>query len=177
MTVRRPLLVLLLYSPRTQLPSAPLSKRMSNRTCTKSPILLSSETYVFSSSFPTASPNYALNPQLFARAGLPSTSASADSPLAPLPAVAPAAGPAPSQSFSPSTPPPPPAAPSKGGPEIYIHGWVYDVENGKVSDLGVSVGPPGCALPFSPFPVVGAVAAHAAAAEGGCAAGCGAVPV
>ena len=125
----------------------------------------------------TASPNYALNPQLFARAGLPSTSASADSPLAPLPAVAPAAGPAPSQSFSPSTPPPPPAAPSKGGPEIYIHGWVYDVENGTASDLGVSVGPPGCALPFSPFPVVGAVAAHAAATEGGCAAGCGEVSV
>ncbi|KJA14796.1 hypothetical protein HYPSUDRAFT_173119 [Hypholoma sublateritium FD-334 SS-4] len=113
---------------------------------------------------------------LFARAGL----ASADhATLAPLPAVAPAAGPAPSPSLSPSTPPPPLAAPSKGGPEIYIHGWVYDVENGKVSDLGVSVGPPGCALPFSPFPVVGAVAAHAAAVEGrhGCVEGCGEVPV
>ncbi|KAF8957586.1 carbonic anhydrase [Flammula alnicola] len=39
--------------------------------------------------------------------------------------------------------------------EIYIHGWVYDVENGKVSDLGVSVGPPGRDLPFSPFPLIG----------------------
>ncbi|TFK32444.1 carbonic anhydrase [Crucibulum laeve] len=27
--------------------------------------------------------------------------------------------------------------------EVYIHGWVYDVETGEVLDLGVSVGPPG----------------------------------
>lgn len=52
-----------------------------------------------------------------------------------------------------------------------------------MSDLGVSVGPPGCALPFSPFPVIGAVAAHAAAIAGegaGCRegrGGCGEVPV
>ncbi|KAJ2933076.1 hypothetical protein H1R20_g4048, partial [Candolleomyces eurysporus] len=26
---------------------------------------------------------------------------------------------------------------------FYIHGWVYDIENGQVKDLGVSVGPPG----------------------------------
>ncbi|KAF9552587.1 carbonic anhydrase [Agrocybe pediades] len=40
--------------------------------------------------------------------------------------------------------------------EVFIHGWVYDVENGKVSDLGVSVGPPGKRLPPSPFPMVDA---------------------
>lgn len=38
--------------------------------------------------------------------------------------------------------------------EIYIHGWVYDVENGKVCDLGVTVGPPGAQVPPSPFPVI-----------------------
>ncbi|KAH9485898.1 Carbonic anhydrase [Psilocybe cubensis] len=39
--------------------------------------------------------------------------------------------------------------------EVFIHGFVYDVETGKVSDLGVSVGPPGRRLPPSPFPLVG----------------------
>ncbi|KAJ3510823.1 hypothetical protein NLJ89_g4456 [Agrocybe chaxingu] len=38
--------------------------------------------------------------------------------------------------------------------DIFIHGWVYDVENGKVSDLDVSVGPPGKEIPPSPFPVL-----------------------
>ncbi|PFH48556.1 hypothetical protein AMATHDRAFT_149621, partial [Amanita thiersii Skay4041] len=37
---------------------------------------------------------------------------------------------------------------------VFIHGWVYDVETGEVADLNVSVGPPGLALPKSPFPVV-----------------------
>ncbi|KAG2019973.1 carbonic anhydrase [Coprinopsis cinerea AmutBmut pab1-1] len=30
---------------------------------------------------------------------------------------------------------------------VYIHGWVYDLETGVVSDLGVSVGPPGWSTP------------------------------
>ena len=38
--------------------------------------------------------------------------------------------------------------------EVFIHGWVYDVETGKVSDLGVSVGPPGRMVPTSPFPLL-----------------------
>lgn len=38
--------------------------------------------------------------------------------------------------------------------DVYIHGWVYDVENGQVSDLGVSVGPPGKLLPPTPFPTI-----------------------
>jgi len=38
--------------------------------------------------------------------------------------------------------------------EVFIHGWVYDVETGKVSDLGVSVGPPGREVPTSPFPLL-----------------------
>lgn len=38
--------------------------------------------------------------------------------------------------------------------EVFIHGWVYDVETGIVSDLGVSVGPPGRPMPMSPFPAV-----------------------
>ncbi|CAA7263071.1 unnamed protein product [Cyclocybe aegerita] len=36
--------------------------------------------------------------------------------------------------------------------EVYIHGLVYDIENGVVSDLRVSVGPPGRVVPPSPFP-------------------------
>ncbi|KAF8735091.1 hypothetical protein AX14_002762 [Amanita brunnescens Koide BX004] len=35
---------------------------------------------------------------------------------------------------------------------VFIHGWVKDIENGVVSDLGVSVGPPGVPTPKSPFP-------------------------
>lgn len=30
---------------------------------------------------------------------------------------------------------------------VYVHGWVYDLENGVVSDLGVSSGPPGWVPP------------------------------
>ncbi|KAF8815050.1 carbonic anhydrase [Phlegmacium glaucopus] len=37
---------------------------------------------------------------------------------------------------------------------VYIHGWVYDVESGEVSDLGVSVGPPGKVVPPTPFPTI-----------------------
>ncbi|PPQ83729.1 hypothetical protein CVT25_006133 [Psilocybe cyanescens] len=51
-----------------------------------------------------------------------------------------------------------PTIPSTSGKarvtEVYIHGFVYDVETGKVSDLGVSVGPPGRILPASPFPLI-----------------------
>ncbi|KAJ3504038.1 hypothetical protein NLJ89_g8150 [Agrocybe chaxingu] len=36
--------------------------------------------------------------------------------------------------------------------EVYIHGWVYDIEDGVVSDLRVSIGPPGRVVPLSPFP-------------------------
>ncbi|CAA7263072.1 unnamed protein product [Cyclocybe aegerita] len=49
----------------------------------------------------------------------------------------------------------PPASensPTNEAGDLFIHGWVYDVENGRVSDLGVSVGPPGRPLPPSPFP-------------------------
>ena len=38
--------------------------------------------------------------------------------------------------------------------EVYIHGWVYDIENGQVSDLGVSVGPSGKIVPPTPFPTI-----------------------
>lgn len=36
---------------------------------------------------------------------------------------------------------------------VYVHGWVYDIENGQVSDLGVSVAPPGKVIPSTPFPI------------------------
>ena len=35
---------------------------------------------------------------------------------------------------------------------VYIHGSVYDIENGQVSDIGVPAGPPRKVLPPSPFP-------------------------
>ncbi|KIK03058.1 hypothetical protein K443DRAFT_677059 [Laccaria amethystina LaAM-08-1] len=38
---------------------------------------------------------------------------------------------------------------------VYVHGWVYDVESGEVSDLGISAGPPGKEVPPTPFPLVG----------------------
>ena len=38
------------------------------------------------------------------------------------------------------------------GTYVFIHGWVYDVENGEVSDLNVSLGPPGREIPKSPWP-------------------------
>ncbi|EAU89668.1 carbonic anhydrase [Coprinopsis cinerea okayama7 len=42
---------------------------------------------------------------------------------------------------------------AEGGPagDVFIHGWVYDIENGEIRDLGVSVGPPGKAIPPVPF--------------------------
>ncbi|KXN86497.1 Carbonic anhydrase [Leucoagaricus sp. SymC.cos] len=38
--------------------------------------------------------------------------------------------------------------------DIFIHGWVYDIANGEIHDLGVSVGPPGKPVPAAPFPAV-----------------------
>ncbi|KAF5334695.1 hypothetical protein D9611_011947 [Ephemerocybe angulata] len=35
---------------------------------------------------------------------------------------------------------------------FFIHGWIYDIENGEVKDLGVSVGPRGSTVPAIPFP-------------------------
>ncbi|KAF6752321.1 hypothetical protein DFP72DRAFT_905688 [Ephemerocybe angulata] len=42
---------------------------------------------------------------------------------------------------------------------VYVHGWVYDLETGVVSDLGVSAGPPGWVPPpggVQGFPMRGA---------------------
>lgn len=44
--------------------------------------------------------------------------------------------------------------PTKPAAEVFIHGWVYDIENGEVVDLGVSVGPPGVEVPLAPFSAV-----------------------
>ncbi|KXN82650.1 Carbonic anhydrase, partial [Leucoagaricus sp. SymC.cos] len=38
------------------------------------------------------------------------------------------------------------------GTYVFIHGWVYDLENGEVTDLNVTVGPPGREIPKSPWP-------------------------
>ncbi|KAF9467906.1 carbonic anhydrase [Collybia nuda] len=40
-----------------------------------------------------------------------------------------------------------------GGPpaEVFIHGWIYDIENGQITDLAVSTGPPGVPIPPTPF--------------------------
>jgi carbonic anhydrase len=35
---------------------------------------------------------------------------------------------------------------------VFIHGWVYDLENGEVADLNVTVGPPGKEFPKSSWP-------------------------
>ncbi len=35
---------------------------------------------------------------------------------------------------------------------VFIHGWVYDLENGEVTDLNVTVGPPGHEISKSPWP-------------------------
>jgi len=50
--------------------------------------------------------------------------------------------------------------------DVFIHGWVYDIANGEVRDLGISVGPPGKAIPTPPLDAVaksasGSVDAHA----------------
>jgi hypothetical protein len=39
--------------------------------------------------------------------------------------------------------------------DVFVHGWVYDIETGEVADLGVSVGPPGREVPRTPFPRLG----------------------
>ncbi|EKM75978.1 hypothetical protein AGABI1DRAFT_116063 [Agaricus bisporus var. burnettii JB137-S8] len=38
------------------------------------------------------------------------------------------------------------------GTYVFIHGWIYDLENGDVTDLNVTVGPPGREIPTSPWP-------------------------
>ncbi|KAF8637702.1 hypothetical protein AX16_010777 [Volvariella volvacea WC 439] len=53
-----------------------------------------------------------------------------------------------------TTPPPAPTPEVTAPKDVFIHGWVYDIEDGHVSDLGVSVGPPGKSLPEMPFPPV-----------------------
>ncbi|KAF8174076.1 carbonic anhydrase [Pholiota molesta] len=50
--------------------------------------------------------------------------------------------------------------------DVFIHGWVYDIENGEVHDLGVSVGPPGKAIPAAPFEAVAKSAAESVDAHG-----------
>ncbi|KAJ8514627.1 hypothetical protein ONZ45_g7845 [Pleurotus djamor] len=52
--------------------------------------------------------------------------------------------------------------------DVFVHGLVYDIENGEVHDLGVSMGPPGKAVPELPFPklnITAPVSIHNAAAN------------
>lgn len=35
--------------------------------------------------------------------------------------------------------------------DVFVHGWVYDMETGEVVDLGVSVAPPGREVPKCRF--------------------------
>jgi len=35
--------------------------------------------------------------------------------------------------------------------DVFIHGWVFDIENGDIHDLGVSIGPAGKQIPKIPF--------------------------
>ncbi|RDB29961.1 Carbonic anhydrase 2 [Hypsizygus marmoreus] len=44
--------------------------------------------------------------------------------------------------------------------DVFIHGWVYDIENGEIRDLGISVGPPGKEIPAAPFAAVESAAAQ-----------------
>lgn len=52
------------------------------------------------------------------------------------------------------------AALAQGGGEgetlvqVFIHGWVYDIANGEIQSLGISVGPPGVEIPSVPFATV-----------------------
>lgn len=56
---------------------------------------------------------------------------------------------------------------SADGPrDVFIHGFVYDIENGEVKDLGISVGPPGRAIPKVPFATVEGAARGVAEAHG-----------
>lgn len=45
---------------------------------------------------------------------------------------------------------------SEGGPaaDVFVHGFVYDIANGKIVNLGISVGPPGVEIPPVPFEMV-----------------------
>ncbi|KIJ23403.1 hypothetical protein M422DRAFT_80524, partial [Sphaerobolus stellatus SS14] len=38
--------------------------------------------------------------------------------------------------------------------DVFIHGFVYDIETGVIHDLRVSVGPPGKEIPTVPFTAV-----------------------
>ncbi|KDR79973.1 hypothetical protein GALMADRAFT_61844 [Galerina marginata CBS 339.88] len=49
--------------------------------------------------------------------------------------------------------------------EVFVHGFVYDIESGVVQDLGISVGPPGVAIPKIPFEAVAKSAEAAAKAH------------
>ncbi|KAK0192688.1 carbonic anhydrase [Armillaria mellea] len=49
------------------------------------------------------------------------------------------------------------AALAQGGEtlvQVFIHGWVYDIANGEIQNLGISVGPPGVEIPAVPFTTV-----------------------
>ena len=45
-----------------------------------------------------------------------------------------------------------------GSQDVFIHGWVYDIETGEIRDLGVSVGPPNKTIPAAPFALVASAA-------------------
>lgn len=55
---------------------------------------------------------------------------------------------------------------AKAVSNVFIHGWVYDIENGEVRDLGVSVGPPGVVIPDAPFAAVAQSASDSGVAHG-----------
>lgn len=53
-----------------------------------------------------------------------------------------------------------------GPRDVFIHGFVYDIENGEVKNLGISVGPPGKTIPKIPFETVAGAAHKVAEAHG-----------
>ncbi|PPQ81677.1 hypothetical protein CVT25_013355 [Psilocybe cyanescens] len=55
------------------------------------------------------------------------------------------------------------AGPAK---DVFVHGFVYDIETGIVHDLGVTVGPPGVPIPSIPFAAVAKAATETANAHG-----------
>ncbi|KAF9559169.1 carbonic anhydrase [Agrocybe pediades] len=57
------------------------------------------------------------------------------------------------------------ASEEKPPQDVFIHGFVYDIETGIVQDLGVSVGPAGKAIPSIPFASVAKAAVESAAAH------------